>query len=118
MERSEKEDSKGNGIPDALGMRSRNVPWIDAWKGWLILLVVVGHAAGAVCHMVEGVDRQVCRGVYFLIYSYHMPAFFFVSGWLWRDMGFADFIRKRTRRLLIPYFLGLFGHKCGSLQAT
>ena len=65
MERSEKEDSKGNGIPDALGMRSRNVPWIDAWKGWLILLVVVGHAAGAVCHMVEGVDRQVCRGVYF-----------------------------------------------------
>lgn len=105
MERSEKEDSKGNGIPDALGMRSRNVPWIDAWKGWLILLVVVGHAAGAVCHMVEGVDRQVCRGVYFLIYSYHMPAFFFVSGWLWRDMGFADFIRKRTRRLLIPYFL-------------
>lgn len=28
--------------------------------------------------MVEGVDRQVCRGVYFLIYSYHMPAFFFV----------------------------------------
>ena len=42
--------------------------------------------------MVEGVDRQVCRGVYFLIYSYHMPAFFFVSGWLWREMGFADFI--------------------------
>lgn len=55
--------------------------------------------------MVEGVDRQVCRGVYFLIYSYHMPAFFFVSGWLWREMGFADFIRKRTRRLLIPYLL-------------
>ena len=47
MERSEKEDAKGNGIPDALRMRSRNVPWIDAWKGWLILLVVVGHVAGA-----------------------------------------------------------------------
>lgn len=55
--------------------------------------------------MVEGVDRQVFRGVYFLIYFYPMSAFFFVSGWLWREMGFADFIRKRTRRLLIPYLL-------------
>lgn len=46
---------------------------IDAVKGVLILLVIIGHV------LVGPIDEHVVR---YVIYSFHMPAFFFVSGYL------------------------------------
>lgn len=76
---------------------------IDAWKGLLILLVVVGHVVGGGCHLATGTSYAALRMTYLIIYSFHMSAFFFIAGIMWREKEFGEFILGRARRLLIPY---------------
>ena len=42
-----------------------------------------------------------------MIYSFHMPFFFFISGYLFRikENGFVDFLKSSFRSLLVPYIL-------------
>lgn len=51
--------------------------WIDSLKGILILLVVLGHS-------IQNTLGEECYGNYWwnLIYSFHMPAFMAISGYL------------------------------------
>lgn len=80
--------------------------WIDAWKGFLILLVVIGHVVGAGRHISGGVSQIVLERMYEIIYSFHMPAFFFIAGYLWHPSGaFAPFAKKKALRLIVPYFV-------------
>lgn len=62
--------------------------FIDLIKGIGIVLVVWGHT-------------MMPRSVY--IYSFHMPLFFFISGYLHRDKPPAEYFSGRFRRLLLPY---------------
>jgi acyltransferase len=67
--------------------------YIDISKGIGILLVVWAHI------MITGSTHRV-------IYAFHMPLFFLLSGMLFkreRFSGFASFIKKRSKRLLLPY---------------
>lgn len=69
--------------------------WIDALKGIGIILVVFAHHS-----------LPVELDTY--IFSFHMPLFFFISGFLF-DFGkyagsAADFVRGRFRSLIVPYF--------------
>ena len=56
-------------------MKQRQV-WADALKGWLMVLVVLGHA-------IQGVMHEGCfhNHLWNVIYSFHMPAFMAVSGY-------------------------------------
>lgn len=68
---------------------------IDVTKGIGILLVVFAH-------VYYGHDALV------LIYSFHMPLFFIVSGLLFRkekNPEFLPFLKKRAKRLLVPYVI-------------
>lgn len=93
---------------------------VDALKGLAIVMVVVGHAIvhGGTLYA-GGADRiQVYDGVWLLVrnasnpllslaYSFHIPLFAFVSGFvLWRQTLPPLFsqIRGRIRSLAIPYF--------------
>ena len=51
--------------------------WIDSLKGILILLVVLGHS-------IQNTLKEGCYDNYWwnLIYSFHMPAFMAISGYL------------------------------------
>ncbi|MDO4511181.1 MAG: acyltransferase family protein [Bacteroidales bacterium] len=67
--------------------------YIDLTKGIGILTVVWAHI------MLVGWSHR-------LIYAFHMPLFFFVSGFLFKAEKFAsftDFLKKRFKRLMIPY---------------
>lgn len=50
--------------------------WIDSLKGWLMILVVLGHA-------IQSSLGDTCfqNHLWNLIYSFHMPAFMAISGW-------------------------------------
>ena len=66
---------------------------IDIAKGILIMLMVIGHSG---CPSYLGN----------LIYSFHMPCFFIISGMLLSDKYFDHislFIRKRIKGLYIPF---------------
>lgn len=67
--------------------------YLDIAKGVGILLVVWGHI------LLVGPSHRV-------IYAFHMPLFFLISGMLFKREKFnsiIDFIGKRAKRLLIPF---------------
>ena len=51
-------------------MSKQRLIWADSLKGWLMILVIVGHA-------IQWILKEGCNDnhVWNLIYSFHMPAF-------------------------------------------
>lgn len=78
---------------------------IDIARGWVMILVVMHHAA-----FLKQPDAfsQVCQA---LILGFHMPFFFLLNGYLLHMAGSADrysikaYLKTRFMRLLVPYFL-------------
>lgn len=72
------------------------IAWIDALKGFLILLVVFGHIN----------DAGYCQE---WIYSFHLPCFFVISGILlslnkkWQNRSFIDDFKHSIKTLMYPY---------------
>lgn len=70
---------------------------IDMAKGLGILLVILGH--------VPTVPYELKK----IIYSFHIPLFFFISGYLYNSIKYnslalVQFIRSRVQRYIVPYF--------------
>lgn len=72
---------------------------------WGILLVLLGHSG-----FEEPIIQQKLHYLHSWIYSYHMPLFFMVSGYLFSltnksfiEINPLKFMRKKAVRLLIPY---------------
>lgn len=66
---------------------------IDILRGILIISMILGHI---------GIDRSAFR----IIYSVHMMAFVFISGYFFKDTGNKDFIKKIWKLIkgcLLPY---------------
>lgn len=84
-------------------MERKRLIWADSLKGFLIILVVLGHAIqGTLGH--DCVDNHLWN----IIYSFHMPAFMAVSGFLaFRTNGLGQnywgLIIRRFRQLVIPF---------------
>ena len=76
-------------------------PYIDIARGISIALLVLGHTLGYSEHS---------KLVYKLIYSFVVPLFFLVSGYVSSMKGTAkQFLKGRFMRIVLPYFLwGLF----------
>lgn len=86
-------------------MNNQRLLWADSLKGILIMLVVLGHA-------IQEVLREACfdNHVWNIIYSFHMPAFMAVSGYLNYRTGDSSekrssIISRRFQQLLIPFFI-------------
>lgn len=79
---------------------------LDFFKGVAILLVICGHVILA--NIKGALDTHP---VYTWIYSFHMPLFFFISGYLisysQKRIGF-EVIKKKTLTLLVPFFTWSF----------
>ncbi len=65
--------------------------WLDNLKTFGILAVVLGHIASPLGYF---------------IYSWHMPLFFFLSGFFLKfELSLNEFIKKDIKRLMAPYFI-------------
>jgi len=71
---------------------------IDIAKGIGILLVIIGHTGGLPAHST----------VHHFIYSFHMPLFFILGGFLFKPSNIVTHVRKDAKRLLIPYVFSVF----------
>ena len=86
---------------------SKRIEYIDIARGIGILLVVLAHNDFG----------YVSAFAYKVIYSFHMPLFFFLSGYFLNvSMPFLDFIKKRFNSLLKPYFFTIFLIYAGSIS--
>lgn len=89
-------------------MEKKRLVWVDALKGVLILLVVLGHAIQATLQ-----DACEINHLWNAIYSFHMSAFMAVSGYLtYRSTALIGggsyvitLIVRRFRQLMIPFLL-------------
>ena len=86
----------------------QRVESVDLMKGIAILLVVLGHAIGAVTssHTITDIPESffISNGV---IYSFHMPVFFLIAGLFiekWTRQGWKEAFKKKIYRLAVPYF--------------
>lgn len=85
-------------------------PWLNYARGMGMLLVVLGHALAD--SFPSAGKEHPSQILFTLIYSFHMPLFFFLSGFLAykllyiTDMkGKMQFVCQRFSRLMIPYFV-------------
>lgn len=71
---------------------SSRIPFYDVAKGIGIILVVFGHLT---------TNNTISA----IIYSFHMPFFFFVSGVFAKpQIRLKDYLIKNTKRTLVPFF--------------
>ena len=72
--------------------------WIDTLKGLLIMLVIMGHRVGN-----DFSQTLLMAKVY--IYSFHMPLFFFLSGYVFKvkeEDTFLGFLKKKGQKIIVP----------------
>lgn len=72
---------------------SRRIAWIDALKCWGLVLVVLGH-------------MMLPEWIKCIIYSFHMPLFFFLSGYMCKHKKLSVlWVAKKFDALMIPYYI-------------
>ena len=74
-------------------MGNKRIEWIDIARGFAILFVIIGHSLGNYFSS------------YFanLIYVFHMPIFFVLSGYLYKRKNKKDFLNSSFFNLIMPY---------------
>lgn len=76
------------------------IAWIDIAKGLGIIFVVFGHL-----NFVTDMNYNIIR----VIYMFHMPLFFFLSGYLYKkNADLKGLVTNKFQQLMIPYFTSLF----------
>lgn len=80
----------------------------DLIRGFAILLVVLGHAVAKENILTS--ENVFCNVLYEFIYSFHMPLFFIISGFVFSTRKkFGEHVWHIVRGLLVPYvFFNLF----------
>lgn len=74
-------------------LETKRLDWVDVAKGITILLMVAGHTS-----IPETTSKY--------IWSFHMPLFFFVSGFFYSEKKYKTFsslFKRRLFTLLVPY---------------
>ncbi len=89
---------------------------LDIAKGIAIILVVIGHAIPDATTK-QGISSGSLALLHSLIYSFHMPLFFLISGYFVNTLSTASSrgaqIWKKFQRLMVPYiFVGLAYAPC------
>lgn len=79
--------------------RQSRVEYFDIAKGIAILCVILAHFP------VPEIPDLLSR----ICFSFHMPLFFLVSGYFFRDKAFPEFLFGKAKQLLIPYLICLIG---------
>ncbi len=76
----------------------QRLDYVDIAKGLGMLTIIWGH----ICY--AGISNKI-------VYAFHIPLFFFLSGLVFSKARYADFgafLKKRVKGLLFPYFVFSF----------
>ncbi len=75
-------------------MDRQRTAWIDVAKGMGIIMVFIGHSS-------------LPKILSDFIWAFHMPLFFFLSGWCtnWKKLSPKEFLLHRIKTLMIPFFI-------------
>lgn len=72
--------------------KDSRIEWIDISRGLFMIAIVLGHT-------------YTTGDVRCWLYSFHVPAFFFISGYLSNNLcQVKTFIKKKIKTIIFPYF--------------
>ncbi len=74
-------------------MKNNRIEWLDISKGIGMILVILGHCVGF-----GGLIHN-------LIFMFHMPLFFILSGYIFKRKENIQCIISKFKSLIIPYFI-------------
>lgn len=79
----------------------KRIKYIDISRAFAIFLIVFGHT---IVHSLN------CHVVFKILYSFHVPLFFIISGYTFNSLNkdFKLFLRNKIVRILLPYFIWAF----------
>lgn len=87
--------------------KSDRIQWLSVLQGFSMLLVVLGHIT--LTNTFQDPATPAVAAMERIIYSFHMPLFIFISGWLFcltcinRDLQYGKMLKKKFKRLGIPF---------------
>ena len=94
-------------------MASKKLTWLLILQGWTMLWVVIGHAPlaepTAYASWLDISAHQIARALFSFAYSFHMPLFIMISGYLFyrtrivKGWKYLDMVKEKWIRLGIPY---------------
>ncbi len=97
----------------------QRIVWVDYAKAIGIILVVYGHVARGLYHAGIGIPTHLYSIVDTVIYSFHMPLFFFLSGLFFysslKKQGGRNLLSSKVDTLIYPYLI--WSMLQGSLEA-
>ena len=85
-------------------MAINRINWLSVLQGWSMLLVVIGHVT--LTNVFQDPETPVSAEIERIIYSFHMPLFMFISGFLFyltkigRNKRYVETIGDKAKRLL------------------
>lgn len=83
--------------------------WVDYGKGIGIFLMVYAHLLSSAYHGGIGIPEQFFKLSDSIIYSFHMPLFFFLSGLFveesLRKRGIKEYVLDKFLRMAYPYII-------------
>lgn len=86
---------------------TNKINWLSVLQGWSMLLVVIGHVT--LTNVFQNPETPISAEIERIIYSFHMPLFMFISGFLFyltkigQNKNYGETVWDKTKRLLIPY---------------
>lgn len=87
---------------------TKRISWVDYAKGIGILLVVLGHVIDGLnpASHANTNSSVILMKTYDLIYGFHMPLFFLLSGlFVERSLQKDGFFKQKLLTIVIPYFI-------------
>lgn len=85
----------------------KKIEWLAVLQGFSMLLVVIGHVS--LTNVPKDPSTPIATGIERTIYSFHMPLFIFISGWLFfytcirKEKSYRDVVKAKVKRLGIPF---------------
>ena len=85
----------------------KKIEWLSVLQGFSMLLVVIGHVS--LTNIPRDPNTPIASELERIIYSFHMPLFIFISGWLFyftcirKEKTYADVIKAKIKRLGLPF---------------
>ncbi len=95
----------------------KRIEWVDCLKGFLILTVIFGHLCTCFWCTPTVWGNAHEMAFYDVIYSFHMPAFFFISGFV-SATGEGGKLLSRFFQLVIPSLIisSIFFYSTGGID--
>ena len=89
-------------------MAKEKINWLLILQGWAMLWVIIGHSPMGGAY---GTDSEIVMSLQNFAYSFHMPCFIFISGYLFyltrinSCMKWSDMLTDKLKRFGIPYIV-------------